>query len=189
MFFYKIVVMKEEYIDILNEFGEPLNYSASRTEVHSKGLWHRTVHIWVFDYNGNVLFQKRSLKKENHPGLLDTSCAGHISAGDDSRNAGIRELSEELNVFKKREDLKYLFESKHESILNNGAYLDNEYYDIYRTEISSEEIAKLSPQKSEVDSLHWFSLNEFEALLQKEPSLFVNHPEDFNYLKQVNKSL
>ena len=54
----------EEYIDILNAHGEPLNYSASRTEVHAKGLWHRTVHIWVFDLNGKILFQKRSLKKK-----------------------------------------------------------------------------------------------------------------------------
>jgi len=175
----------EEYIDILNAHGESLNYSASRTEVHAKGLWHRTVHIWVFDLNGKILFQKRSLKKENHPGLLDTSCAGHISAGDDSRNAGIRELAEELGIIKKTDDLKFLFESKHETVLNNGSYLDNEYYDVYRVDLSLKEVEMLSPQKSELESLHWFSIKEFQTLLEKEPSLFVEHTEDFKYLKRL----
>ena len=175
----------EEYIDILNARGEPLNYSTSRIEVHAKGLWHRTVHIWVFDLSGNILFQKRSLKKENHPGLLDTSCAGHISAGDDSRNAGIRELAEELGIIKKTDDLKFLFESKHETVLNNGSYLDNEYYDVYRVDLSLKEVEMLSPQKSELESLHWFSIKEFQTLLEKEPSLFVEHTEDFKYLKRL----
>ena len=89
--------MAEEMIDILNSDGTPAGYSRSRTEVHAKGLWHRTVHIWVFDPQGRILFQLRSHLKENNPNLLDTSCAGHITAGDDSLNAAIRELREEIS--------------------------------------------------------------------------------------------
>jgi len=86
----------EEQIDILNPDGTKTGRSCGRTKIHAEGLWHRTVHIWALDNSGRILFQLRSHLKENNPNLLDTSCAGHISAGDDSRNAGIRELSEEL---------------------------------------------------------------------------------------------
>ena len=86
----------EEQIDVLNPDGTFAGYARGRTEVHSKGLWHRTVHIWAFDKNDRILFQLRAKVKENNPGLLDTSCAGHISAGDTSRNAAVRELREEL---------------------------------------------------------------------------------------------
>ena len=48
--------MPEEMIDILNSDGTPAGYSRGRTEVHAKGLWHRTVHIWAFDKNGISCF-------------------------------------------------------------------------------------------------------------------------------------
>ena len=111
----------EEQIDILKADGTPAGYSRGRTEVHAKGLWHRTVHIWAFDSKGRILFQLRSRVKENNPGLFDTSCAGHISAGDSSVNAAVRELREELGVHKSSRDLEYLFEAKHESVLNGGS--------------------------------------------------------------------
>ena len=83
----------EEQIDVLNADGTSAGYSCGRSKVHAEGLWHRTVHIWAFDSNKRILFQLRSRVKENNPGLLDTSCAGHISAGDSSVNAAVRELA------------------------------------------------------------------------------------------------
>ncbi len=175
--------MSEEQIDILNSDGTPTGKSCGRTEVHAKGLWHRTVHIWAFDQAGRILFQLRARVKENNPGLLDTSCAGHISAGDDSRNAAVRELREELGVTKSADDLDYLFESTHESVLNGGAYLDNEYYDVYRITLSPEEAAALVPQPGEVDDFVWMTRQEFFAKRKLHPEKFVDHPKDFAWLE------
>ena len=44
----------EEQIDILNELGQKTGESRTRNEVHRLGLWHRTVHIWLFDANGKI---------------------------------------------------------------------------------------------------------------------------------------
>lgn len=175
----------KEFIDILNKDGTSAGYSAERTEVHSKGLWHRTVHIWAFDQSGNILFQLRSKQKENNPNLLDTSCAGHITAGDDSRTAGIRELSEELGVKKQAEDLTYLFEATHENILNGGAYLDNEYYDTYRILFDDSEKASLVPQPGEVDDFVWMSKQEFLDMHKAHPERFVDHPKDYQWIAQL----
>lgn len=173
----------EEQIDVLNRDGTFAGYARGRTEVHTKGLWHRTVHIWAFDKADRILFQLRARVKENNPGLLDTSCAGHISAGDDSRNAAVRELREELGVTKRPEELEYLFESGHESVLNGGAYLDNEFYDVYRITLSDAEAGALIPQPGEVDDFVWMTVKEFAAALQEHPEKFVDHPKDFDWLK------
>lgn len=173
----------EEQIDVLNPDGTSAGYARGRTEVHSKGLWHRTVHIWAFDKDDRILFQLRAKVKENNPGLLDTSCAGHISAGDDSRNAAVRELREELGVVKNADELEYLFESTHESVLNGGEYLDNEYYDVYRIRLSDEEAAALVPQPGEVDDFVWMTRQDFFAKHKLNPEKFVDHPKDFAWLE------
>ncbi|SHL64282.1 Isopentenyldiphosphate isomerase [Fibrobacter sp. UWH5] len=175
--------MTEEQIDVLNPDGTFAGYSRGRTEVHEKGLWHRTVHIWAFDKSGRILFQLRAAVKENNPGLLDTSCAGHISAGDSSCNAAVRELREELGVTKTAEELEYLFESGHESVLNGGSYLDNEYYDTYKIVLSDEEAASLVPQPGEVDDFVWMTREEFFAKHKLNPEKFVDHPKDYAWLE------
>ena len=110
----------EEQIDILDSDGKKTGMVCGRSEVHRRGLWHRTVHIWFFDECGRILFQLRAHDKLNNPNLYDTSCAGHISAGDSSLDSAIREIREELGISKNPADLIYLFESKHESVLNGG---------------------------------------------------------------------
>ena len=174
----------EEQIDVLNVDGSPAGYACGRSRVHAEGLWHRTVHIWAFDKNRRILFQIRSRVKESNPGLLDTSCAGHISAGDGSLNAAVRELREELGVKKSPRDLEYLFESKHESVLNGGSYLDNEFYDVYQVTLSDDEIASLVPQPGEVDGFVWMTREEFFAKRKVHPEKFVEHPKDFQWLME-----
>ena len=179
--------MQEEQIDILNADGTPAGYSCGRTRVHAEGLWHRTVHIWTINREGKILFQLRARVKENNPGLLDTSCAGHISAGDTSVNAAVRELREELGVRKSSRDLEYLFEATQESVLNGGSYLDNEYYDVYKTTLTDEEAKSLVPQPGEVDDFVWMTRDEFFAKRKLHPEKFVDHPKDYQWLMEIAK--
>jgi isopentenyl-diphosphate delta-isomerase len=89
--------MAEEYFDVVNERDEPVG-RATRREVHARGLWHRAVHVLVFDTSGRVFLQKRSMKKDLSPGLWDSSCSGHLDAGEDYAAAAVRELGEELGL-------------------------------------------------------------------------------------------
>lgn len=89
--------MADEYFDVVNERDEPLR-RATRREVHAHQLWHRAVHILVFDAAGRIFLQKRSMKKDMSPGLWDSSCAGHVDAGEDYDTAAVRELREELGL-------------------------------------------------------------------------------------------
>jgi len=87
----------DEWFDVVNARDEVIR-RATRREVHATGLWHRAVHVLVFDAAGRVFLQKRSMKKDLSPGLWDSSCSGHLDAGEDYDAAAVRELSEELGV-------------------------------------------------------------------------------------------
>lgn len=72
--------------------------AAPRGEVHANNLLHRAVHILLFNDAGELLLQKRSRLKDCHPGVWDSSAAGHVDAGEEYDEAAARELQEELGV-------------------------------------------------------------------------------------------
>ena len=71
---------------------------ATRGEVHAKNLLHRSVHILVFNSQGELFLQKRALTKDENPGYWDSSAAGHVNAGEGYRASAERELMEELGI-------------------------------------------------------------------------------------------
>lgn len=87
----------EEWFDVVNERDEVVR-QATRREVHATGLWHRAVHVMVFDGSRRVLLQRRSMLKDLSPGLWDSSCSGHLDAGEDYDAAAGRELAEEIGI-------------------------------------------------------------------------------------------
>ena len=89
--------MQEEIFDVVDENDRVLR-QAPRSLVHADKLRHRAVHVLVRDPAGRVYLQKRSETKDNHPGLWDSSCSGHLSAGEDYEEAAVRELAEELGI-------------------------------------------------------------------------------------------
>ena len=81
-----------EYLDIYDENGKFLG-TEERGVVHSRGLWHKTVHCWLYDRDGNVFFQRRSDR-----GTLYTTSSGHLSAKESVTEAFQREIKEEIGL-------------------------------------------------------------------------------------------
>jgi 16S rRNA (adenine1518-N6/adenine1519-N6)-dimethyltransferase len=86
-----------EIFDVVDE-DDVVTGQATRREVHAKGLLHRAVHVFVVDRHGQLLLQKRSRFKDLHPGVWDSSVAGHLDAGEDYASAATRELEEEMGI-------------------------------------------------------------------------------------------
>jgi isopentenyl-diphosphate delta-isomerase len=89
--------MADEMFDVVDDQDRVIA-RATRREVHAKGLLHRAVHVLVFNRAGEVFLQKRSMAKDMAPGLWDSSCSGHLDAGEDYDAAAWRELGEELGL-------------------------------------------------------------------------------------------
>jgi isopentenyl-diphosphate delta-isomerase type 1 len=86
-----------EVFDVVDSENRVIG-QATRGEVHSKGLLHRSVHIWVFNSRGELFLQKRAMTKDDNPGYWDSSAAGHLNAGEGYLASAHRELMEELGI-------------------------------------------------------------------------------------------
>ncbi len=89
--------MGEEFFDVVDA-NDAVIGRAARREVHARGLWHRAVHVLVFDAAGRTFLQKRSMTKDMSPGCWDAACSGHLDSGEDYDEAAARELGEEIGV-------------------------------------------------------------------------------------------
>ena len=74
-----------------------------REKVHADGLWHKTVHCWLYDDLGNVYFQLRAGADNNK---MYTTASGHVDAGETLNQAFAREVKEEIGVDVNIDDAK-----------------------------------------------------------------------------------
>ena len=176
----------DELIDILNTDGVPLGKTAMKSKAHKMGLFHATVHIWLYTKEGELLIQKRAVNKDTHPGLWDISVAGHIGAGELIIDSAIREVKEEIGLTITGKDLKKIgvFKSiqKHSKEL-----IDCEFHHTFLSKLKIP-LEKLIKQKSEIDDLKLISNIQFEKELNdKELSKqYVPHSIEY-YTKILNE--
>ena len=90
----------DELFDIVDAQGVPTGQQKRRADVHRDGDWHRSLHLWLVGGDGRdawMLFQQRGQGKDTFPGMLDSSVAGHLSAGETVWDA-LRETEEEIGL-------------------------------------------------------------------------------------------
>ena len=87
----------QELFDVVDE-GDKVVGSQPREMVHVNNLRHRAVHILITNAAGELFLQKRSIWKDKNPGRWDSSCAGHVDAGESYEKAAHRELHEEIGI-------------------------------------------------------------------------------------------
>lgn len=153
----------DEIFDVVNERDEVVG-RATRREVHSRGLRHRAVHVLVFNRRGEVFLQKRSMAKDSAPGCWDSSCSGHLDAGEDYAAAAVRELEEEIGLkIAGPQLLKPVFRG------TAGEETANEFTWVYRLE--AEGPFALNP--AEIDSGAWFVPAAVSKAIAERPAEFA----------------
>ncbi|BCG59746.1 NUDIX hydrolase [Paenibacillus sp. URB8-2] len=154
-----------EMFDIFNEQMIRIG-TDSRNNAHAKGLWHQTFHCWVVNPSegegGSLLFQLRHKNKDTFPGLLDTSCAGHLQAGE-SVEDGVRELQEELGLAVPFEELVYCGMAAEESNPSPGL-IDREFSHVFLY-TSDQELEQYRFQWEEISGLFFVGIPKFRQLV------------------------
>ncbi len=149
-------MQKTEWFPIVNEAGETIG-KASRQECHSGSkLLHPVVHLHIFNEQGAIYLQKRSINKDIQPGKWDTAVGGHIDYGETVEAALKREVREELGItdFTPEFITTYVFESSIEKELVNS----------FRTVYTGE----IRPDASELDGGRFWTIHEVKNGLGKE---------------------
>lgn len=172
-----------EFLDVLDEKGNPTGDKKLKTEIHRDGNWHKAVHIWIINSEGRVLIQKRSPTVDNLPNMWDIPSAGHISAGESPITSAIRETEEELGLKLGENDFEYLFSVTQEAIREGGQYINREFNDVYLVK-KDLDLSKLKLQKEEVSEVKFIFYKDLEAVINRGDKEFVSHPEEYKKLFQ-----
>lgn len=85
----------DEWWDQYDERGNIVGKQQRRDRVPA-GRYHLVVNAFIFNQDGAVLLQQRSLSKLNHPGAWDCSAGGSALRGESALTAIKREIEEEL---------------------------------------------------------------------------------------------
>jgi isopentenyl-diphosphate delta-isomerase type 1 len=153
--------MSEEIFDVVNDRDEVIGRER-RSEVHRTGLKHRAVHVLMFNSCGEVFLQQRSMSKDTHPGVWDSSASGHLDCGEEYDACAIREV---------REELGYELKCVPERVLKIDAcdQTGQEFVWIYRCQ--SEGPFKLHPD--EIMDGKWFSTAHVAKWMRDRPRDFA----------------
>ena len=153
--------MSEEIFDVVNERDEVIG-QAPRREVHARGLWHRAVHVLVYNARGQIFLQKRSLKKDTAAGLWDSSSSGHVDSGEDYDPCAVREVREEIGLH---------LEHPPERLFKINACRETGWEFCWISRCESEGQFQLHPE--EIETGGWFAPDHVTRWVQERPQDFA----------------
>lgn len=173
--------MKHEIIDEYNNIGEKIG-TVDKEIAHEKGLWHKSVHVWIVNDKNEILLQYRCADKKLYPNTWDVSFAGHISVGESSVEAVIREGKEELGIEVNLDKLNYVFTNREE--IKYKEIDSKEFVDIF---ILKQDIKldKIEFQKEEVSDAKYVSIDEFFKLAKE--NKIMPHEIEYMVLEKILK--
>ena len=110
--------------------------------------------------------QQRVKDKETNPGKWDVSVAGHVSAGQTSIEAAIREVKEEIGIDLEEKDLEYMLTYQIGRKVKENFYA-NHIFDFYMVKTDVIDVSKIKLQESEVEQVKLCNLEEVQNMLSK----------------------
>ncbi len=136
-----------------------------KMEAHRRALLHRAFSVFIFNRDGEMLLQRRSLKKYHSGGLWTNACCSHPAPGEDLLAAAQRRLREELGF---TTPLNKVFDFIYKAPLDNG--LTEYEFDHVLTGVYDGEI---QPDAEEVSEVSYRSLDEIREELGAHPERFT----------------
>jgi isopentenyldiphosphate isomerase len=139
-----------------------------REDVHARGLWHRSAHVFLFDRRGALWVQRRAAGKDLFAGRWDFSVGEHLKPGETYLQGALRGLQEELGVTgielePMGPERRWRFE------LPESGVVDRELQQAFRGRYDG----PLAPDPSEVADLKAVSLEALARWLQSAPDDFT----------------
>jgi len=161
--------MEQEYLDIVDEKNNPTGQKVLRAEAHQKGLWHRTIHLYVLRRrNGRTefLIHLRSANKDRNPNKWAISFGGHIAAGGTVEDTLVREAMEEIGLPIRLQDVVSAPVRTHDDFPNREF--------IYPFFIEIEGDQKFIFHDGEVQKAEWMPLEEIRKSMETKDRVWAS---------------
>ena len=137
-----------------------------KMEAHRKARLHRAFSVFIFNRRGEMLLQQRAANKYHSAGLWTNACCSHPRPGEDTKEAAIRRLREELGF---TTTLEKSFDFTYRSEFENGLTefeFDHVFIGVYDADIH--------PNKEEVSDYCFQAPAEIRAGLQSHPGKYTS---------------
>ena len=132
--------------------------------VHKLGLLHRAFSVFIFTSGGDMLLQQRAEGKYHSAGLWSNACCSHPRFGEETHDAVVRRLREEMGLACATEfEYTFLYKVKFENGLHEHE-LDHVYTGI------SDTLPR--PDKSEVKSWAYASPGAIREDMRRNPHFY-----------------
>lgn len=157
--------IQQEEVILVSEDDTPLG-TMEKMEAHRKALLHRAFSVFIFNSKGEMLLQQRAPGKYHSAGLWTNACCSHPRPGEDTREAALRRLHEELGF---TTPLKKIFDFTYKSEFDNGLTefeFDHVFTGIYD--------GSVYPAPLEVSDYRYLSLEEIRTSLRDQPKEFTS---------------
>ncbi len=145
--------MSMEWNDIYDADGNPTGKLHRRGASWKPGEYGLVVCVWVYDGRGNLLLTRRA-KEKSFAGTWENS-GGAAKAGENSRQAIVRELFEETGIRAEESEFELLDTDRD----NHTLY---DFYALHRETPLSEIVL----QPGETDSAQWASFRKVHEMIR-----------------------
>ncbi len=150
---------------LVNEADEPIG-TMDKMQAHREGLLHRAFSIFIFNSKGEMLLQQRAYDKYHSGGLWTNACCSHPLPGEDTANAALRRLQEEMGF---DTNLQKAFSFTYKTAFDNGLTeheVDHVFTGIYE--------GNIQPNPEEVSNYAYYPMDAIRHSLDKEPHLYTS---------------
>lgn len=157
--------MDKQEVILVNEQDEPIGVM-DKIQVHQNGLLHRAFSIFIFNSNGEMLLQQRSLNKYHGALLWTNACCSHPSPTEKTEEAAQRRLKEELGF---ETTLERIFVFTYHAQVENDL-IEHEFDHVFAGEYDG----PIKTNDNEVADYCFKRVNDIQLLLEAEPQQFTS---------------
>lgn len=153
-----------EHVILVDPFDLEIG-TMEKLEAHQKGLLHRAFSVLLFNSQGELMLQQRSLNKYHSPGLWTNTCCSHPRPNENTLSAAMRRLQEEMGL---SSNLKEIFHFTYRAELEDGL-IEHEIDHVFIG------FTDATPHlnQNEAMGFKWLSLSRILKDLQEQPEQYT----------------
>lgn len=156
-----------ETIILVDKNDKEIGYMEKIDAHKNSGTLHRAFSIFIFNSRGEMLLQKRSIKKHHFGGLWTNACCSHPLKGEMLEQAAHRKLKQEMGFDC---SIKEIFSFIYQADCPNGSGLSEHEFDHVFVGIYDGEV---NPNQEEIDEYKYVDVSELKTDIKIDPDKYT----------------
>lgn len=154
-----------EEIILVDEQDNIIGYEEKMKAHENGGKLHRAFSIFIFNSQGEMLLQQRSVKKYHFGGLWTNACCSHPNKGEELKDAVHRKLKQEFGFDTElQEEFTFLYKATDTTSGLTEHEIDHVFIGLFN--------GTPTPNPDEIDTYTWISIPDLQEDLATNPDKY-----------------